>query len=88
MNVTKSDGDWDETSYQSYLLRIWKTDQGTFKGYLMDPITRKTYPLVNIPSKEQEDPSPITTDIQGIWIEPVGCWLGIWKPSVEVEELE
>ena len=87
MNVTKSDGNWDETSYQSFMLRIWKTDQGTFKGYLMDPITRKTYPLVKFPSAEQVDPSPITADIQGIWIEPVGCWLGIWKPIDRKENL-
>jgi hypothetical protein len=87
MNVTKLDSDWDETSYQSYLLRIWKTDQGTFKGYLMDPITRKTYPLVNIPSEKQVDASTITVDIQGIWIEPVGCWLGIWKQSDRMEDL-
>ena len=87
MNVTKPDGDWDETSYQSYLLRIWKTDQGTFKGYLMDPITRKTFPLVKFASEEQVDASPISADIQGIWIEPVGCWLGIWKPSDGMEDL-
>ena len=87
MNVTKLSGDLGETSYHSYLLRIWKTDQGTFKGYLIDPITRKTYPLINIPNKEQVDASFIKADIQGIWVEPVGCWLGIWKPSDSMEDL-
>jgi hypothetical protein len=87
MNITKSDGDLELTSYQSYLLRIWKTDQDTFKGYLMDPITRKTFPLVNIPSEEQADTSSIRASIKGIWIEPVGCWLGIWKPGDNSEDM-
>jgi hypothetical protein len=79
MNIANTDDDRDESGYHSYLLRIWKTDQDTFKGYLIDPITRKTYPLVNIPADLQPKTSPIKDDCKGIWIENAGCWLGIWK---------
>lgn len=75
----------DETTefhQQSYILRIWESAEGTLKGYILDPLTNKTYPLVNIPVHwDLESDSPVTEpDCENPLIEPFGCYLGFWKP--------
>lgn len=40
-----------ESGSYSYILRIWETVPGRFKGYILDPITGKTYPLVSFSPK-------------------------------------
>lgn len=61
-----------ESGSYSYILRIWETVPGRFKGYILDPITGKTYPLVSFSPKEF---SPFSS---GVFIKPVGFWLGVW----------
>ena len=67
----------------SYILRIWKSAEGVLKGYILDPITNKTYPLINIPSHwdvETDSPVPIP-DCENPLVEPFGCHLGVWEPK-------
>ena len=81
------DDERGKTGYHSYILRIWKTDEGAFKGYVLDPLTNKTYPVVSVPREKALEPS-IPGGIKGVWIEPMGCWLGVWESVEEDEELE
>jgi len=70
------------TSQRSYILRIWKSADGVLKGYVLDPLTNKTYPLVNIPSHwDEEIDSPVPLPVcENPLVEPFGCHLGVWKP--------
>lgn len=61
-----------ESGSYSYILRIWEIAPGRFKGYLLDPITNKTYPLVSFLPSEF---SPLSS---GVFIKPGGFWLGVW----------
>jgi len=77
------DDDGAGTHQRSYILRIWKSAEGILKGYILDPLTNKTYPLVNIPVHwDGETDSPVSIPAsENPLIEPFGCHLGIWKPS-------
>lgn len=71
-----------ETGQRSFILRIWKSAEGTIKGYVLDPITNKTYPLINIPSHwngETDFTVPIPV-CENPLVEPFGCHLGVWEP--------
>ena len=74
--------DTNATHQHSYILRIWKSAEGALKGYVLDPISNKTFPLVNIPVHwEIESVSPVSEpDCENPLIEPFGCYLGVWKP--------
>ena len=45
MNTTQNsdtiepDNDRDKTIYHSYVLRVWKSGTGVYKGYILDPVT-------------------------------------------------
>lgn len=74
-----------ETGYYSYILRIWKTASGAFKGYILDPITNKTYPVVSVP----DDPSLADDHWRsGALIEPIGCRLAVWSSAGKEGEPE
>jgi len=79
------DNDRDKTIYHSYVLRVWKSGKGILKGYILDPITDESFPLVNIP---EEDMMNISNQAQVVWIEPLGCWLGLWKSANKGEKQE
>jgi len=87
-NIIKPDDDQDETTYHSYILRIWKTGQDTFKGYILDPVTDQTYPLVNIPQEDAMDESVVSTAQKVAKIKSIGCWMGLWKFEGGDEKLE
>ena len=73
-----------EVHQHSYILRIWKSTEGVLKGYILDPLTNKTYPLVTIPIHwDGETDSSISMPVvcEKSVIEPLGCHLGVWKPS-------
>ena len=78
----KLDNENDDTHQHSYILRIWKSAEGTLKGYILDPITNQTYPVVNIPIHwEGDENSPVPVPVcENPLIEPLGCYLGVWKP--------
>ena len=81
-NTLQPDDENTEIHQHSYILRLWKSAEGVIKGYILDPITKKTYPLVNIPVHWEDGadtPVPIP-DCENPSIEPLGCHLGIWKP--------
>ena len=77
------DGEGIETHQRSYILRIWKEAEGILKGYILDPLTNKTYPLVNIPVHwDGETDSPVSIPAcENPLIEPLGYHLGFWKPT-------
>lgn len=79
------DNENDDTHQHSYILRIWKSAEGTLKGYILDPITNQTYPVVNIPVHWEADSDslvPIPAGKKPL-IEPFQCHLGIWEPLQE-----
>ena len=81
----KPDNKSNEIHQHSYILRIWKSAEGVLKGYILDPMTNKTYPLVNIPihwDGETDSQVPIP-DCENPLVEPFGCHLGVWKPQIE-----
>ena len=73
------------THYVSYILRIWKTEEGNFKGYILNPITRQTYPIENITKSISSVDPPLSG---GAVLEPIGCRLGLWDPKTEFEETD
>jgi len=87
-NILEPDDNHDETTYHSYILRIWKIGKDTFKGYILDPVTDQTYPLVNISQEDAVDESIITTVGKGAIIKSIGCWMGLWKSESGDENLE
>jgi len=82
-NSTRSDPEQQETRYLSYILRIWKADDGTFKGYVLNPLTNQTYPVVNITQAISSVDPPVSG---GSALEPIGCRLGVWDPEAEGKE--
>lgn len=91
MNTTQNsdtiepDNDRDKTIYHSYVLRVWKSGTGVYKGYILDPVTDESFPLVNI---SQEDMMNVSNRVQVVWVEPLGCWLGLWKSANTCENQE
>jgi hypothetical protein len=84
-NVLHSENEMEEIHQHSYILRIWKSAEGVLKGYILDPITNQTYPLVNIPVHWEADsdslvPIPACKDPL---IKPFQCHLGVWEPLKE-----
>lgn len=70
----------EEKTSRNFILRIWRTDKGTHKGYILDPLTNETYPLTNIPQEAiAEGAKQIET--QGVLLEALGCWIGLWNDS-------
>ena len=84
-NATQPDNEQQESCYISYILRIWKTEDGKFKGYILNPLTRQTYSIVNITESISLVDPPLSG---GAVIEPTGCRLGLWDPKPEVEETD
>ena len=84
-NEIDPDKEKQENCYISYILRIWKTEEGTFKGYILDPLTRHTYPIENITKAISSVAPPLSG---GAVLEPIGCRLGLWDPMSEVEETD
>lgn len=72
-----------ETHHYSYILRIWRSTDGILKGYVLDPISNKTYPLGNIPVHwDGETELLVSMPVcENPLIEPFGCRLGVWEPS-------
>ena len=66
-DTSNPENDRDETTYHSFVLRIWKSGGGALKGYILDPITDESFPLVNT--------SHEGTTCQKVWIEQIACWL-------------
>ena len=70
----------EERTSRNFVLRIWKTGKGTFKGYILDPLTHETYPLANIPQETiVEGTGQVKT--QGVLLKALGCWIGLWSDS-------
>jgi len=84
-DAKEPDNDRDKTIYHSYVLRVWKSGTGVLKGYILDPITNESFPLVNI---FQEDTMNVSNQVQAVWVEPLGCWLGLWKSANNCEKQE
>lgn len=75
-NQNQPDGNQEQTTSHNFVLRIWKTDNNIFKGYILDPITNSTYPLVDMSEVSKLDGSkPIV--FQGTLIDTLGCWIGL-----------
>lgn len=87
-NILKPDDDQDETTYHSYVLRIWKTGKDTFQGYILDLVADQTYPLVNITQEDAMDEAVVSTTRKGVMIKSIGCWVGLWKSAGGEEKFE
>jgi len=82
-NGEKINNEKYETTYHSYILRIWKAEKNTFKGYVLDPVTNQTYPMRNI----SNTPSFIDdAQLDAVLIKPLNCWVGIWKSKNNKKE--
>ena len=77
---TGQNNEQEEKTSRNFVLRIWKTGKGTFKGYVLDPLTDETYPLTNI-SQETIVESAREAESQGVLLEALGCWIGLWSNS-------
>ncbi len=78
----------DEREYptsQNFVLRIWKTGEKTFKGYLLDPLTNERYPLRNT-SIIGTSKGETAGSLQGVMLESLGCWVGVWHDADEVND--
>ena len=82
-NRTQTENEQQETCYISFILRIWKTEEGKFKGYILNPLTRQTYPVVNITEAISSVNPPVSG---GAALEPLGCRLGVWDPEAKGKE--
>ena len=78
-NVIQSNKKEEQTS-RNFVLRIWKTGEGSFKGYILDPLTDATYPLANMPQESILDGARQNAT-QGVLLEMLGCWIGLWSDS-------
>ena len=67
----------ESTNHQTFVVRIWKTDKGMLKGYLIDPLTNITYPLLNRNDLPPGEKIPDDGLIIG-FIKPCDCWVGLW----------
>ena len=84
-NTTHPDNEQQEIRYASYILRIWRTEDGNFKGYILNPITRQTYPIENITKSISSVDPPLSG---GVVLQPIGCKLGLWDPIHDAEETD
>ena len=84
-STKQTDKEQQETRYISYILRIWKTEEGNFKGYILNPLTRQTYPIENITKSISSVDPPLSG---GAVLEPIGCRLGLWDPKTKFEETD
>jgi len=82
-NTAQPENEQQETRYLSYILRIWKADDGTFKGYVLNPLTNQTFPVMNITESISSVDPPVSG---GATLEPIGCRLGLWDPETEGKE--
>lgn len=76
-NKNQPNDNQEQTTSHNFVLRIWKTDKNTFKGYILDPITNSKYPLVDISEVLTTSGSKPVTHL-GSLIETLGCWIGLW----------
>jgi len=69
---------------QNFVLRIWKIGENTFKGYLLDPLTNARYPFRNTSINGNYGDETIQS-LQGVRIESLGCWVGLWHEANDVD---
>jgi len=63
--------------HRTFVIRVWKTNKGMLKGYLIDPLTNTTYPLLNrndFPSDEKIPGDGLIVS----FIKSFDCWVGLW----------
>jgi len=81
--INTSTGDQHESfTSQNFVLRIWKIGENSFKGYLLDPLTNERYPLRNTSIIGTSEGENIQV-LQGVMLESLGCWVGVWYETDE-----
>lgn len=95
-NLEMDTNDKEKSGYFTFIVRILKTKEGTLKGYLVDPFTNSTYPMLSVPDELARDDlhTKIISDfgfseeIIAGYIKSLGCWVGLWKTMVQESEKE
>jgi len=75
-------GDIFETQLftHSYILRVWESARGTFKGYIIDPHSGETFPMSKIRRKINMN------KMMGVFIRQNNCWILFGNPNKKEEQ--
>ena len=78
---------------QTFIVRIWKTDSGDLRGYLIDPLTNITYPLIpstephHEPENKVSRPTNKKDTCSGV-IDTLSYRVGIWIENMVPKKTE